>query len=624
MKKIYLSAIVLSCSTMVFAQRNTNVHSFTETKGKINLTPSNVKPQTQTSNQEKALNILWSEDFSGGGGAMQTGNGTWVAGGTNGSYWVIGDNPHPLSSNGWTEQMDAEYLKWDSYNPNSNEPGGFSTTMIDGELVSPTINYTGNTNSIGIQFETEAMYCCNFQYAPFGVAVSTDDGANWSATIPLDLMVDRNEPTEDIAQPLSISLNLSAQVPAGPQATFKLKFVWDGLLADGNGQYNTHYFWLIDNLEIYEVPANDLAVTSSYWGTDGLRYYQIPTTQVAPIDFSTNVFNNGAATQNNATLTVDVDAGATFSGSSAAGVNIAPGTSDSLFLTTPWTPAASTATYNITWDVSQDEIDDLPANNALSGISMAVTDFIYACDENSPDANQLNDGNGYEVGNLFDIWTDQTCKAVNVRLDNSTTVGALVYAKIYSIDPNNGDFIFEAQSDYHTITSGDLNGSDLVLPLLTPLNMTNATLTYLAVAATDGDGGATDDVVVEASGSSEPQTAFYYDATDATWYYTTQTPMVRLNFDPTIGLDENENVFGVKLYPNPATDAVSIDYNVANASDVTIELTDLAGKTIATVNNTANAGVNTVSFNTEALSTGVYNVVISTDNGTVTEKFIKK
>ena len=625
--KTLLSAVLISISTFAFGQRNTQLHSFAEAKGKMRLTPSSTKPLEQPSVQTKALNILWSEDFSGGTGALQTANGQWVSGGTNGSYWEIGDNPHPLSGDGWTEQMDAEYLKWDSYTPNSNEPGGFSTTMLDGEIVSPSISYTGNTNSIGIQFKTEALYCCNYELKPFGVAASMDDGATWSATLPIDMKIGKNDATEDIAHPLEIFVNLSSIVPAGSQSTFKLKFIWDGSVADTNGQYNTHYFWLIDDLAIYEIPDNDLAATSSYFGTNGLSYYQIPNMQIAPIEFSTNALNNGLATQTDAQLKVDIDAGATFSGYSTTGINMTPGASDSLFLLTPWTPGAFSATYDITWGLVQDEIDDIPENNVNQNVTLAVTDYIYARDMNSPDGTHSNNGFGYEVGNLFDIYYDSWCKAVNVRLDANSELGSYVFAKIYSIDPNTGDFLFEMQSDYHTITAVDLaSGSDLLLELLSCIFMTT-TKTYLVVVCTDGQGGAAEDVVVSTSGTSTPQTSFFFDVTDATWYYTTHTPMVRLNFDNSTcwwGLDEHANIFDVNLYPNPATDAVSIDYDLGNASDVTIELTDLAGKTIATVNNTANAGVNTVSFNTEALSTGVYNVVISTDNGTVTEKFIKK
>jgi len=202
MKKIYLSALALGfLSLNLSAQENSNLYDFSGTAKKHDF--KSLKTNSSESNisfQNKALNVLWTEDFSGGTGALETANGTWVAGGTNSAYWVVGDNPHPLAANNWTEEMDADYLKWDSYNPNSGETN-FASTAIDGEIVSPTITYTGVTNSIGIQFQTEAMYCCNANAAPFGIAVSTDDGGTWSATVPVSFGVDRNEPTDGVAHP---------------------------------------------------------------------------------------------------------------------------------------------------------------------------------------------------------------------------------------------------------------------------------------------------------------------------------------------------------------------------------------------------------------------------------------
>ena len=150
-------------------------------------------------------------------------------------------------------------------------------------------------------------------------------------------------------------------------------------------------------------------------------------------------------------------------------------------------------------------------------------------------------------------------------------------------------------------------------------------MTYLAVVASDGDGGATNDMVVATAGNSEPQTSFYYDATDLTWYYTTSTPMVRLNFDDFSGVNESEAVSGVSVYPNPASDNIAVNYSLNNASDVTIELVDVAGKIAATQSVVAQeAGTNNVSFETSSLNAGVYFVNIHTEAGSITKKFIKK
>ena len=64
-------------------------------------------------------------------------------------------------------------------------------------------------------------------------------------------------------------------------------------------------------------------------------------------------------------------------GSSPAGVSIAAGDYDSLVVATPFTPNGL-GTYNVTWGVSQNEVDDIPADNDNSDITFDVTNFTYA------------------------------------------------------------------------------------------------------------------------------------------------------------------------------------------------------------------------------------------------------
>ena len=144
---------------------------------------------------------------------------------------------------------------------------------------------------------------------------------------------------------------------------------------------------------------------------------------------------------------------------------------------------------------------------------------------------------------------------------------------------------------------------------------------------TDGDGGASNDVIVNAAQLTESFIGFQDET--GTWYTGflggTNAPMVRMNFDQTLGLDVNENVSGLSIYPNPATDNISVDFNLANASDVTIEVVDAAGKVaIAKTITSQSAGQANVSFETSALNSGVYFVNISTEAGKATQKFIKK
>jgi hypothetical protein len=100
--------------------------------------------------------------------------------------------------------------------------------------------------------------------------------------------------------------------------------------------------------------------------------------------------------------------------------------------------------------------------------------------------------------------------------------------------------------------------------------------------------------------------------TDQTWYYTTATPMVRMNFDPTLSVNEVENAFGLAVYPNPASDVITVSLN--KATTATISIVDLAGKVVKT----SSMNGLTTSINTSDLSNGVYHVTI-TDGTTVAD-----
>jgi hypothetical protein len=77
-------------------------------------------------------------------------------------------------------------------------------------------------------------------------------------------------------------------------------------------------------------------------------------------------------------------------------------------------------------------------------------------------------------------------------------------------------------------------------------------------------------------------------------------------------------------YPNPFSDKTTIRYNLASASDVTIEVLDINGKRVAAVreNESQLAGVHTIEFNTGNLEPGVYFANIISAFGHATVKMI--
>ncbi|MFN5844903.1 MAG: T9SS type A sorting domain-containing protein, partial [Flavobacteriia bacterium] len=105
-------------------------------------------------------------------------------------------------------------------------------------------------------------------------------------------------------------------------------------------------------------------------------------------------------------------------------------------------------------------------------------------------------------------------------------------------------------------------------------------------------------------------------------YYTTSTPMVRMNFNPVVGVNEVENTYALSVYPNPANTNATVSFSLNNEAAVSINVTDLSGKvvymnTLGTVN-----GTQSVNVTTDALKSGVYMVNVTVDGNVSTQKLV--
>ena len=76
----------------------------------------------------------------------------------------------------------------------------------------------------------------------------------------------------------------------------------------------------------------------------------------------------------------------------------------------------------------------------------------------------------------------------------------------------------------------------------------------------------------------------------------------------------------VILYPNPANDVVNIQCTTNNVQILGVEVIDVYGKVI----NTLNVTENPTRINVSGLATGMYFVRVTTEEGTVTKTFVKK
>lgn len=80
-----------------------------------------------------------------------------------------------------------------------------------------------------------------------------------------------------------------------------------------------------------------------------------------------------------------------------------------------------------------------------------------------------------------------------------------------------------------------------------------------------------------------------------------------------------------RVYPNPVQDKLNIVLNIVGNEKVTISITDLVGKTIATKSIDAVNGDNNISFNTTQLAKGTYLIKVNSSSNSelATQKFVK-
>jgi hypothetical protein len=606
MKKLLL--FVSAIASVAYAQKAPRIQTFQE----LVKTP---KVTSEVVSEEKILGVtLWSDNF------------------TDPANWIIDNSGQSGIEFGWNINNSSD--GWWSANGITSTSGGNYAELVNGDpTASPgtqalNVTYTlttaqpidianlGGNNQVSLQFQQYGARFNDLQE----IQISTN-GTTWvTVGNNLDKPVLSAAGGSAFANPDTKIINLATFLTATPSPIW-VRFSWTTNYPGSATNPNVWvtYGWYIDDVKIVTNPTNDLSVTSSFWGSVGLPYYQIPDEQVTEIGFAADVFNGGVNTQTNVKLNINANNGA-WTGSSAP-VSIVSLDTTSIELTTFYTPPATPGNISITRNISADSTDDIPANNALANIDFAITDFIYARDNGTPSGSTSNGTDGFESGNLFDIFQDATLKAIDVRMPggaNGATVGTEIFVKLYSIDATTGDFLFESESAPFVIASNNLN-TILTLELEPYANVVAGT-TYLAVVGAYSGG-----LRVSNAGKSDPQTTFFLDMADNTWYYSTNTPMVRMNFNPILSVAEQTEIAQAVVLPNPTTANATLRFDLQNTSDVVVVVTDVAGKTMQTNSfNQLTAGAQEITLGAEQWAAGIYTVNITSNGHSVTKKFVKR
>jgi Secretion system C-terminal sorting domain len=99
----------------------------------------------------------------------------------------------------------------------------------------------------------------------------------------------------------------------------------------------------------------------------------------------------------------------------------------------------------------------------------------------------------------------------------------------------------------------------------------------------------------------------------------------RFVFSNVSKINMKETGFAINnIYPQPATDHLTVEWNSSSATAAQIIISDAAGRKIRSVNLQSNSGFNQYQINTSAMAPGQYFVSITCGSETIVEKLMKQ
>lgn len=497
-----------------------------------------------------------------------------------------------------------------------SDSDGSSGQQEDATLTSPVINLvTGGAPATGpyqLKVEFEQFYA-GWQSDTLFLAVSDDGGATWDEVEIMNNSVGR----EGRPNPEIVSINVSPYIIDATNV--RLRFRWTG---------NWDYGWQFDNVSIAELPDNDMKVSTVFRGdlVNAFMYSQVPQDHAVPFVIGADVENIGFLDQTNIALQWEIFDPAMVSlgsGTSSSTIaNLSNGQNDTIWVSTGITPT-TLGTYTIEITVVATNTDDVPSNNDMTDAYFQLTEYTYAADYGNPSAafyNWANNNDGAcSIGNIYTMEATGVIGGITARLDNNVNVvDQLIFYQVYYFDGSAWNF-YESTSDY-TTTSAD-NGQFVTIYFDGPIEVV-AGDAWMALAAHYGGspsaGFEMGGRVAQGSVSGTDETAALVSLIDPS------APFVRLLMIDVTGTEELAANNKFEVYPNPAEDQINVSLTLAQSTNTVINVLDITGKVVKTVNVGEVNGDKNISISLDELNAGVYFIELVTPEGKQVKKFVKK
>ncbi len=381
------------------------------------------------------------------------------------------------------------------------------------------------TEPLDLSTLTGAVLTFQQQYRVFQgstkVQISVDGGIIWT-----DIITNSGPQSPNVEWK---SVNVSSYVQG--ETSVRFRFVFQG----------TYYWWLLDDITIYEPNQNDVMLSSkSYTLNSGpnstaelldLEYDRYPLLIIPPFNFRGKCTNVGVNAQTNTNLRTRIvlDGITETFNSTSIPLTVPANTIQNMSITPEYTNPSTIGNYKIYYSLEQDQIDQTPANN-IDSLDYSITQYTYARDEkkmvNTYTPSATYDPYIMEAGCFYQAFKPNTfCHSLQVAVAEGTQIGAGLRGYIYN---QAMDTILTVTADAY-VNAANLNavGDEkmITLQMLSPFQLAVDSIYFVALTEIDS----TQTVVVARSGMSPGESSLIrFKAVNATFVSST-IPMVRMN-----------------------------------------------------------------------------------------------
>lgn len=663
MKKIYLGALALAVGFSATAQSKLGLN--TQNLRTPETTSKTVVDKSEAYQKAKKA-AFWSEDFSNGFAGQGT-NGAWTqkalpssngavpfweyrgpattpsnATGSQGSCGGVAPLASTTTANGFVI-FDSNGLDEPTPNPCAGTGVGPAPSPHNATLYTPSIDFSSET-SVQLFFEVNAR--------------------NFQATVKIDVIAD-GDTSKAVGEVFAL-LDLGANTATGNGDIVGIDITeWAAGHTDVKVGFNfdgDYYYFMMDDVFFDAVPDYDYNIDVVYNDdiTDWYEYNHLPLSQ-------THLLQPGMRINSFGTQPVDLTMEITIT--EPDGAVQGPftqtfadfprdSTSANTFIDTyvPSKIGTHTITYKVT---SPNDANDFnPANNTRTRtfiLSNQIWSDAFSASAASFRAPEVDGAPGESEGiQTYHTFNQEMIYGIDYLIINSATApdeatfdGDEIQVSLYSLDKDayaaglvpGADFkkseIFtEIQSDFITvadsmISTGTLRiqthafaaPSTIAADQLFAISIYNSGGGYLRIATTSPGTNSDGSGLVRARGLLADPSAV---DDDELLQFSNVNPWIRARTTSPIGVSENDitSLIG-NASPNPSNGLVTVAYTLLNTSNVSLTLTDLSGKVIATQNEgTKNTGVNKLTFDVSSLDAGVYFYSVTINGATATKKLV--